>query len=77
MKVLASELKKMDAYSGIDYAQRIIKLYQEFPNEEKDIDEYIEKRVYAVAASANEVILKGTTRRVGYKRYERQCLEMV
>ena len=56
MKNLADELKKMDAYSGDEYAQRMIELMDEFPNDTKQIDEYIENRVYAVAASADKVI---------------------
>ena len=56
MKNLADELKKMDAYSGEEYAQRMIELMDEFPNDTKQIDEYIENRVYAVAASADKVI---------------------
>ena len=66
MKSLANELKKMDTYVGIEYAQRMIELYKEFPNEESIIDKYIENRVYAVAVSADEAIAKG-----------KRCLEML
>ena len=56
MKDLSNELEKLNAYSGVDCAKKILCLYKEFPNEEKQIEDYIEKRVYAVAASADEAI---------------------
>jgi len=56
MKDLACELKKMDSYSGVECANLILELMDEFPNDRKQIDEYIENRVYAVAASADKVI---------------------
>ena len=56
MKDLACELKKLDSYSGVECANLILELMDEFPNDTKQIDEYIENRVYAVAASADEVI---------------------
>jgi len=56
MKDLADELKKLDSYSGVECANLILELMDEFPNDSKQIDEYIENRVYAVAASADEVI---------------------
>ena len=65
MKDLSCELKKMDAYSGIEYAQQIIELYKEFPNNEKQIDEYIENRVNAVVASADEAIAMGVRCQLG------------
>ena len=58
MKNLSNELKKMDAYTGIEYAQRITELYKKFPNDKRQIDEYIENRVYFVAESADEAIAK-------------------
>ena len=58
MKTLEDKFKKIDSYSGVEYAQRMIELYKEFPNEERQIDEYIKNRVYAVAASADKVIDK-------------------
>ena len=65
MKELSCELKKMDSYSGIEYGQRIIELCKEFPNDRLQIDEYIENRVYAIAASADEVIAKGVRYQLG------------
>ena len=59
MNNITLELKKMDAYNGIEYAQRIIELFNEFPDDGRQIDDYVEKRVYAIAASADEVIAKG------------------
>jgi hypothetical protein len=58
MKDLSCRLKEMDSYSGIEYGQRIVELMDKFPNDRKQIDEYIENRVYAVAASADEVIAR-------------------
>ena len=55
----------MDAYSGNEYAQQIIELYNEFPNDRRQIDEYIENRVYAVATSADEVIAKAVRYQLG------------
>jgi hypothetical protein len=65
MKDLSCEFKKMDSYSGIEYGQRIIELYKEFPDERQQIDEYIKNRVYAVTASADEVIAKGVRYQLG------------
>ena len=56
MKELTSELQKLEAYSGVECGKRVLELYQEFPNDEKTIDEYIEKRVHATVASADAVI---------------------
>ena len=56
MKELADELKKLDAYSGIEYGQQILELFKKYPNNESQIDEYVEKRALAVAASADAVI---------------------
>ena len=58
MNNITLELKKMDAYNGIEYAQRIVELFNEFPDDSKQIDDYVEKRVYAVAASADNAISK-------------------
>ena len=65
MKSLEDKLKKMDSYSGVEYAQQMIDLYKEFPNNIKEIDEYVENRVYSVAASADEVIAKGIRYQLG------------
>ena len=56
MKDLKRELEKMDAYSGVECAKQIHEIYKEFPNDRDKIYKYIENRVYAVAASADEVI---------------------
>ena len=65
MEDLSYELKKMDLYSGIEYGQRLVELFEAFPNDHKQIDDYIEKRVYAVTASADEVIVKGIRCQLG------------
>ena len=65
MKDLANELRKMDAYTGTEYGQRIVELIDEFPDDRKQIDEYIENRVYAVAASADEAIARGIRCQLG------------
>jgi len=65
MEDLSYELKKMDSYSGIEYGQRLVALFEAFPNDRKQIDDYIEKRVYAVAASADEAIAKGIRCQLG------------
>ena len=59
MKDISCELKKLDAYHGAEYAQRIIELFNEFPNDSSQIDNYVAKRVYAIAFSADEAIAKG------------------
>jgi len=56
MKALSVELKKLDSFTGIEYGQRVTELYKEFPNDREKIYQYIENRVYAVAASADEAI---------------------
>jgi len=65
MKDLSCELKKLDSYSGVEYAQRINELIKEFPNHRGQIDKYVEKRVLEVAASADEVINKGVRYQLG------------
>ena len=65
MKDLSFELRKLDSYSGIEYAQRIIELYKEFSNNEKQIDKYIENRVNAIAASADKTIERGVMYKLG------------
>jgi len=65
MKELSNELEKLSAYSGVECAKKIIELYDEFPNDEKQIDEYIEKSAYEVAASADEAIAKGVRYQLG------------
>jgi hypothetical protein len=65
MKDLSCRLKEMDSYSGIEYGQRMVELMDEFPNDIKQIDEYIENRVYAVAASADEAIARVVKLRLG------------
>jgi hypothetical protein len=59
MKNLLCELEKMNLYSGKEYAQRLVELYKEFANDEKQIDRYIENRVRTLAASADETIARG------------------
>ena len=59
MKDISYELKKLDAYHGTEYAQRIIELFNEFPNDSSQIDNYVENRVYAIAVSADKAIAKG------------------
>jgi hypothetical protein len=46
MKNLEFELKKLDLFSGVEYGKLICELYQDFPNDEKQIDKYIENRAY-------------------------------
>ena len=65
MKDLASELKKMDVYSGVDCAKQFHDHYEEFPNDTRQIDKYIENHVYTVVASADEVIAKGIRYQLG------------
>jgi len=65
MKILSKELEKLSTYSGVECAKQILELYHEFPNNEKQIDEYIEKRAYDVAASADEIIAKAVRYRHG------------
>ena len=56
MKKLSDELEKLNAYSGVECAKQILKLYKAFPDYEKQIDAYIENRTYAVIASADRTI---------------------
>ena len=56
MKDLISELKKLDLYSGVECAEQILELYNEFPNDGKQIDEYIGNRVSTTISSADETI---------------------
>ena len=70
MKDLIVELKKLDSYSGVECAEKILKLYKEFPNNENQIDKYIEDRVYVVAASADEAIAMGVRHQLGEVKEE-------
>jgi len=65
MKDLMSELKRLDSYCGVECAEKVLELYKEFPNNEKQIDKYIENRVYAIAASADETIAMGVRYQLG------------
>ena len=65
MKDLAIELKKLDLYSGVECAEQILELYNEFPSDEKKIDEYIGSRVHATISSADETISKCVRHQLG------------
>jgi len=65
MKYLSNELEKLSAYNGVECAKQILELYNEFPNDEKEIDEYIERHAYTVITSADEVIANGVRYQLG------------
>ena len=65
MKDLSDELEKLSAYSGVECAKKILELYDEFPNHEKQIDEYMERRFEAVVASADETIAMAVRYQLG------------
>jgi hypothetical protein len=59
MKNLLEELKQLESYRGAEFAVQVNSLYNDFPDDKKEIDGFLNKRLNTLLDEADTVIEAG------------------